>query len=131
MVPLQLTPEDELLLLVPDPGLPEGSIDTGDLESAFRARHARATVIRATPTKTVPEDRVRECRVAVVFLISRGPLDAWQAETACRAAALAPRSVLVAAFNPFVFPESVPRAARIATYDFSPPAMRALADRMF
>ena len=74
---------------------------------------------------------LQSCDLAVVFTLSRGPLDSWQEEWVGEICDRAQRVVLVAAFNPHALPELDRPVTRLATYDFGSHAMSALVKRVF
>lgn len=131
LLPIRMGPGQSLGVLVPDPGLPEGSIGVGHLRAELAARHDRVTLVPASPREPAALEDLSACDVGLLFVLSRGPLDAWQAELVRRASRLPSRLVLVAALNPHALPELERPAARVASYDFSPPAISALVDRLF
>jgi beta-N-acetylhexosaminidase len=130
-IPLDLRPGESLVAFVPDPGLTEGSIHCEHLESELRSRHAGARVVQARRGEAADPGTLQPRDLAIVFTLSRGPLDPWQEGWTREICHRAQRVVLVAAFNPHALPDLDRRVARLATYDFGTHAMSALANRLF
>jgi beta-N-acetylhexosaminidase len=131
LIPLRMDPDDRLGVLVPDPDSPEGCIDVRALETDIRSRHARLEVVRAERGVPAALENLDACDTILAFVSSRGPLDSRQESLVRQVCALSRPLVLAAVFNPWVLPEAVEGAARIATFDFSPPALEALVERLF
>ncbi len=131
LIPLRIGEGDRLGVLVPDAPLPEGGIDAASFERDLRLRHDRVQVVRAVPGESVPVATLDGCMAIVVLVLCRGPLVSWQADLVRSISECSPRRILVAALNPWALPEGEKDAARVATYDFSPCALRALVERLF
>ncbi|MCK4548005.1 MAG: glycoside hydrolase family 3 protein [Candidatus Eisenbacteria sp.] len=131
LIPIALDPEESLAVLVPDPGIPEGSVDCDLLERELVSRHPSIRLIRARAPEAVDPEPFRACDLALVFTLSRGPLDSWQERVVIEACESAPKVIVVAAFNPNAFPPPGRSMTRVATYDFSGPATEALVGRLF
>jgi len=131
LLPLALRRHSRVAVVVPNPGLSEGAIDVAAVVDALRQKRLEVEVVEARPESSVSLGALRGCDAGLVFTLSRGPLDPWQAEITREAARTLDRCIVVAAFNPWALPDLDRPAARLATYDFSPPSIRALVERVF